>query len=109
MEILLNKSICRSFTGALSKKDGYCIRRRGERFFGCRQLTRQATPDGHWRFIVTCAQIARHRLYVSNIIVSYEEVRQALEEAGKTIPPMLLADGVFNAEKLLAFKNEYSL
>lgn len=109
MEIILNKSVCKSFTGALSKTHGYSIRQRGNRFFGCRQMTRKATADGHWQFIVSCAQIAQYGLYICNIIVSPDEVRQALAEAGRTISQLDFPKDDLNAEELLAFKNKYRL
>ena len=64
MEIILNKTFCRSLTGALSKKDGFCIRKRGNRFFGCRKRNHQTMPEEHWLFIVTCAKmvLATHRV-----------------------------------------------
>ena len=109
MEIILNKTFCRSLTGALSKKDGFCIRKRGNRFFGCRKRNHQTMPEEHWLFIVTCAKMAQQGLYIADIRVARSEVRQALEEAGLPVAPMLFEEGLFNADTLLMFKRIYNL
>jgi len=41
-----------------------------------------APPDGHWRFIRACAEIAQTRLHIADIRVKQEEVDAARMEAG---------------------------
>ena len=40
-----------------------------------------APPDGHWRFIVLCAELAQNGLYISDIKVDWLELQNALYEA----------------------------
>jgi len=80
MEVILNKNV-ESFTGSLNKSYGYAIQRRGKRFFSLRSSRGQVPPDGHWRFIKRCAQMALNKMYFVDIRVTAEEVRSALREA----------------------------
>ena len=80
MEIILSPR-CKSFTGTISRTHGYAIRRVGNRFFSQRTYSRRATPDGHWRFILTCAALAQAKLHIGDIRIEWEELRSALFEA----------------------------
>ena len=80
MEIILS-STCKSLTGTLIHGLGYYIRstKKG-RFFGQRSK-HDVPPDGHWRFIVTCAALAQSELHIADIRVEWEELQSALYEA----------------------------
>ena len=80
MEIFLS-STCKSLTGTLGRGFGYYIRstKKG-RFFGQRSK-HSVPPDGHWRFILTCAVLAQMRLHIADIRIEWEELRSALYEA----------------------------
>ena len=57
MEIILSSN-CKSLTGSLGRGFGYSIQRRKNRFFTKRDSKGIIPPDGHWRFIVACAELA---------------------------------------------------
>ena len=80
MEILLSKQ-CESLTGSLGRGFGYYIRstKKG-RYFGQRSK-HSVPPDGHWRFIVACAQLAQNRLHIADVKVNWSELQSALWEA----------------------------
>ena len=80
MEILLSPT-CKSLTGTLGRGFGYYIRstKKG-RFFG--QRSKHAVPpDGHWKFIVSCAELAQSYLHIGDIRIEWEELQSALYEA----------------------------
>ena len=81
MEIFLSKQ-CESFTGTPGQGFGYAIRKRGKRFYSVRCSKGSVPPDGHWRFIVTCAELAKSGLHIADIKVKQEEVDAARMEAG---------------------------
>ena len=80
MEIFLSAT-CKSLTGTLGRGFGYYIRstKKG-RFFGQRSK-HSVPPDGHWRFIVACAQLAQSKLHIADIRVEWKELYSALYEA----------------------------
>ena len=80
MEIILS-STCKSLTGTLGRGFGYYIRstKKG-RFFGQRSK-HSVPPDGHWRFILTCAALAQMRLHIADIRIGWKELYDALYEA----------------------------
>ena len=80
MEIFLAPT-CTSLTGTLGSGFGYYIRstKKG-RFFGQRSK-HDVPPDGHWRFILACAELAQAKLHICDIRIEWEELRSALFEA----------------------------
>ena len=38
-------------------------------------------PEGHWRFIVLCAELAQNKLHISDIKIGWVELGNALCEA----------------------------
>ena len=80
MQIFLTQH-CESLTGSLGKGLGYHIQRRKDRFYGVRQSKGFVPPDGHWRFIVACADLAHKRLQVTDISLHWSELYDALYEA----------------------------
>ena len=81
MEVFLANT-CESLTGSLGRDFGYYIRstKKG-RYFGQRSK-HSVPPDGHWRFIVACAELAQNGLHIADIRVSHQELSEALSEAG---------------------------
>ena len=77
MEIILAPT-CTSLTGTLGRGFGYYIRstKKG-RFFGQRSK-HDVPPEGHWRFILTCAVLAQNKLHIADIRVGWEELQGAL-------------------------------
>ena len=108
MEIILSKA-CESFTGSLGKGFGYYIRRRGNRFFGARSK-HFVPPDGHWRFILACSQLAQIRLHITDIVVTRYEVQNAIQEAGWLhLIHAVDFKRTLNAADILAFKERVGL
>ena len=77
MKIFVSEQ-CESITGSLGKGFGYHIQRRKNGFFGKRNPKGHVPPDGHWRFILACAQLAHQRLHITDISVHWMELQTAL-------------------------------
>ena len=107
MEIILSSN-CESFTGSLGRGFGYFIVRRKNGFFSVRSR-HSVPPDGHWNFIVSCAEIARMGLHFSDIKASRVEVSDALKEAQKFIALQNLRKDLYNARDILNLKTTFGL
>ena len=85
MEVILSEQ-CLSLTCMLERGLGYSIQARHSKKGKVRyysQRSKHSVPyDGHWRFIVLCAELTRNKLYVTDIRVPRCEVQAALKEAG---------------------------
>ena len=86
MEIFLTKQ-CAAFTGSFGKGYGYFIQRRRSydgsvRFFSQRSKHPPIPADGHLRFIFACADLAKMKTHITDIIISRQELLDALLEAG---------------------------
>ena len=79
MKVILSPT-CKSLTGSLGRGFGYFIVRRKNGFFGVRS-GHNVPPDGHWRFILACAELAKNRLYASDVEIHWMELQTALYEA----------------------------
>ena len=60
---------------------GYHLEHRKNGFFAKRNTKGFVPSDGHWRFIVLCAELARNKLYITDIEVHWMELQTALYEA----------------------------
>ena len=78
------------------------------RFFSLRSRF-GAPPDGHWRFIVLCAELARNKLYVSDIRLLAEELEEALQEAGHYVASQNLRKTIYDARDVLNLKTTFGL
>jgi len=108
MEIILSSN-CKSFTGSLGSGFGYSIQRRKNRFFAKRNSKGIIPPDGHWNFIVSCAQIAKMGLHFSDIRVSKDEVKEALYEAHHFTAWRCVHLNIYNARDILNLKTTFGL
>ena len=119
MEIILSKQ-CKSLTGSLGRGFGYFIvgrwSRKDVKYRYYSQRSRwDVPPDGHLRFILTCANLAQSNLHIADIRLSAKEFRQALREARCTTPLYGLTKypedypAVFNAQQVMKFKERYNL
>ena len=118
MEIILSKQ-CEALTGSLGKGFGYAIQKRTDhngktRFWSVRYSNRAVPPDGHLRFIFTCAELAQMRLHVSDIRVPRKELSDALWEAGyKQDSNNVLGDNdlpeILSANDIIKFHRDYLL
>ena len=86
-------------TGMLSSHYGYYIRRSKYGLFS--QRSKHAVPpDGHWRFILACAKLAKNGLHLSDIRLTAAELVAALREAGHFIASRHVLDHIANGTKL---------
>ena len=79
MEAILSAT-CLSLTGTLGRGFGYYLHRRNNRFYAVR-MRGTIPPEGHWRFIVLCAELAQNKLHISDIKIGWVELGNALCEA----------------------------
>ena len=108
MEIFLSK-YCESLNGSLGRGFGYYIRSTKKvRFFGQRSK-HSVPPDGHWRFICACAELAQHKLHIDDIKVPREELVSALREANHFIAADHLRLVVYHAQDIINLKNNFEL
>jgi hypothetical protein len=107
MKVILSQQ-CESLTGTLGRGYGYFIVKRGKSFYS--QRSRHYVPeDGHWRFIVLCAQLAQNKLHIADIKVSREEVKKALYEANRFIAMQNLRKDFYDARDILNLKTTFGL
>lgn len=116
MEIILSKQ-CESLTGSLGRGFGYYIRgfyckRKNVTHYYAQRSKHAVPPDGHLRFIFTCAELAQNRMHIADIRVSAEELRLAFNEAHMLYGDRLVkadARQIYNALEVVNFKNWCSL
>ena len=113
MNIILSKQ-CESLTGTLGRGYGYCIESRRTKkgtlyHYAKRNSKGPVPPDGHWRFIVLCAQLAQNRLHIADIRVKREELQAALSEANHFVASQNLRKDIYNARDILNLKTTFSL
>ena len=108
MKIILSKQ-CESLTGMLNSSLGYHIEHRKNGFFSKRNQRGIVPPEGHWRFIVTCAELAQNKLHIADIRVSREELKQAMYEARIFIAMQHLRKDLYDARDILNLKTTFSL
>ena len=111
MKIILTEQ-CESFTGSLGRGFGYHIQRRKNGFFAKRNTKGSVPFNGHWLFIVACAQMAKAALHIVDILVSAKELREAINEAGFLYGDKLATaknNEIFHASQVLDFKKRWLL
>ena len=108
MEVILSKQ-CESLTGSLGRGFGYYIRSTKKGSFYSQRSKHSVPPDGHIRFIFTCAELAQSKLHIADIRVSREELKQALYEAHIFIAMQNLRLDTYNARDILNLKTTFSL
>ena len=99
MEIILSER-CKSLTGRLGRGFGYHIQRRKNGYFAKRNSKGCIPPEGHWHFILACAQLAPNGFHIADIRVSREELKNALYEAYGSVEMKYLDKDVYNAADL---------
>ena len=108
MEIILSKQ-CESLTGSLGRGFGYYIRSTKKGSFYAQRSKHSVPPDGHIRFIFTCAELAQSKLHIADIRVKREELKQALYEAHFFIAVQNLRLESYNAQDILNLKHTFGL
>ena len=100
--------MCTSLVGMLNPELGYHLEHRKNGFFSVRNNI-GAPPDGHWRFIVLCAELAQNGLYISDINVSRKELKAALREAHHFVAASHLELSEYSARDVLNLKTTFGL
>lgn len=116
MEIILSKQ-CESLTGSLGRGFGYFIvgrwSRKDVKYRYYSQRSRwDVPPDGHLRFILTCADLAQSKLHIADIRILAKEFRQACDEADRFYGDEVVKAKpihIYNADDVVRFKNKYNL
>ena len=120
MQVILSNQ-CESLTGSLGRGFGYFIQRRSNKrgqvhYFSQRSKHGKIPADGHLRFILACAEIAKNTLHITDIKVDWMELMGALEEAHKFIPAQNVHDNfhgkgkeMYNAQDIINLKFTFSL
>ena len=88
---------------------GYHLEQRKNGFFAKRNSKGHVPPDGHWRFIVLCAELGQNKLHISDIRVQADEMRDALWEAGHFIASQNLRKPIYDARDVLNLKTTFGL
>ena len=108
MEIILNSDIA-SLTGKLDNTTGYCIRRRGKRFFSYRMPCGNIRYD-LWRFINQCATLAYCKQYIDDILIKPTELWLALRIAHHFVAAdNVKHDRIYNARDIINLKITFGL
>ena len=81
MKIIISPA-CKSLTGSLGRGFGYSIQQQRNGFYSKRNSKGIIPPDGHWRFILACAELAQNGLHITDIKVHWMELSDALYKAG---------------------------
>ena len=113
MEIILSKQ-CEALTGSLGSGFGYSIQRRrdheGRYHFYSQRSKWNVPPDGHLKFIFTCADLAQMGLHIADIRVSRDELVEAVEEAGWCLSRFMEnLHPTLTAKEVLTFKQNVGL
>lgn len=108
MKIILSPE-CTSLTGALDNYTGYYIRHAEDGFFAQRTSRGHVPPDGHWQFIVICAEQCQRGSHIQDISVGCVELITALHEAGLREAALQVNRPWYNAEQVLDFKTMHRL
>ena len=115
MEIILSTN-CKSLTGSLGQSFGYFIVHRGKRFFSQRSRHKNIPPDGHWRFILTCATLAQSKIHITDIRLHWDELRDALAEAHKFVAMQMVihnyngkCKAFYDARDIINLKHTFGL
>ena len=108
MKVILLQQ-CLSLVGTIERGLGYHIEHRKNGFFSKRNQRSHVPPDGHWRFIVLCAEMAQNKLYITDIQVSREELKKALYEAHIFIAMQNLRKDIYDARDIINLKITFGL
>ena len=111
MQIILSKQ-CESLTGSLGRRFGYHIQRRKDGFWAIRDSKGYVPEDGHLRFIIACAELAKSGLYIVDIEIYSVELTCALREAGHITAAWMVAydpHDLYHADDILKFKEQFGL
>ena len=106
MQLILSKQ-CESLTGSLGSGYGYAVQKQRGGYYAKRNSKGIVPPDGHLRFILKCAELARMKLHIVDVLLSHKELRAALNEAGRQ--DVVCALRVLNAQAILCLDERWKL
>ena len=107
MQIIFQDGV--HITGKLESYTGYFIQRRGKRFFAARRSKKPAPPDGQWRFILMCAQMAYNKQFLADIRVFPDDLGPALYNAHHFTACRNIKDRIYNARDIINLKTTFGL
>ena len=108
MKVILKENV-EGLSGQLGRGFGYNIQQRKNGFFAKRNPRGIVPPDGHLRFIIACASIARRKTYFTDISVPRTELHDALSEAHKdNVIPFLKKD-IYHADDIINLQITFGL
>ena len=108
MQLFLSKQ-CESLTGSLGSGYGYAVQKQRGGYYAKRNSKGIVPPDGHLRFILKCAELARMKMHIVDIRVPRLELQVALMEAGQYPASLRITQTELNAEQVINFKQRYKL
>lgn len=109
MKVILSE-LCYSLSGSLGRGYGYYLQQTANGCTSHRNTKGFVPPDGHWRFIVLCAEMATGGFPIADIRVSGADLYEALEEAGYyEAAGAVLLTAEYDAKQVLTFKNDLAL
>ena len=115
MKIIISPA-CKSLTGSLGRGFGYSIQQQRNGFYSKRNSKGIIPPDGHWRFILACAELAKNGLHITDINICWFELQSALKEAHHFIAAQVVHDNywkkditTYNAADIINLKIAFGL
>ena len=115
MKVILSQQ-CLSLVGMLRTDLGYYLQKRKNGYFTKRNSKGKVPDDGHWRFILACAQIAQNKLHIADIKIHWNELYDALYEAYHFIAADQVGQNgreakkiFYNARDIINLKTTFSL
>ena len=115
MEIILSKQ-CESLTGSPGKGFGYYVRSTKTGRFFSQRSRHTVPPDGHWRFILACAELTQSKLHIEDIHIDWPELVGALYEAKHFVAARKVRENAdkfvktdYNAQDIINLKFTFSL
>ena len=111
---LVASSNVETITGKLDSYTGYFLRAKrsntGKYVINSCRKRGYVPRDGHWRFILMCAELAYQGLYVTDVLVPGNELYLALREAhhfvaAQNIKPAM----IYHARDIINLKTTFGL
>jgi hypothetical protein len=103
MEVIFSEQN-KPFTGNIGRAWGYFIvgrKSKNGHVTYCSQRSRHnVPPDGHWLFILSCAELAHMGFKIADIRLKWEELHNALSEARHCIACRKVKENVLEKDKL---------
>ena len=103
MEVIFSERM-KPFTGHIGRAMGYFIvgrKSKNGHITYCSQRSKHHVPyNGHWLFILSCAELAHMGFKIADIRIKWEELQHALCEAGHYVASRKVCENAENGIKL---------